>query len=157
MRDAIEAGEPDLGPLVDRIASRIGVRRLYRVAPVESDIPERAERRVPALAPPLGLTWDEGPRPTLVLDPPQPVEVVALLPDYPPKFFLWQGRRVRIARADGPERVHGEWWLTDDEVWLTRDYFRAECREGLRWWLFRASTRTEGLGLARWFLQGAFG
>lgn len=150
--------EPDLAPLVEAIAARIGARRLYRVAPVESDLPERSERRVPPLAPPLGLAWGGEPRPALLLDPPEPVEAVALLPDQPPRFFVWRGRRVDVARADGPERVHGEWWADEAEADLTRDYYRAECRAGLRYWLFRAGVGPEAGGPgARWFLQGAFG
>lgn len=153
-RDVDEAAEPELGTLIDRIANRIGSRRLYRVAPVESDIPERSERRVAALSPPLGLSWDEGPRPALVLNPPEPVEVIALLPDHPPRLFVWRGRRTPIARADGPERVHGEWWRADDEMWLVRDYFRVEGTDGMRYWLFRVGDGTTGM---RWYLQGAFG
>jgi protein ImuB len=154
LRDRAEEVEPELGPLVDRIANRIGARRLYRVVPVESDIPERTERRVAALSPAHCLSWSEGPRPALVLTPPEPVEVVALLPDHPPRFFIWRGRRTAIARADGPERVHGEWWRADDEIWLTRDYFRVEGTDGLRYWLFRAGDGTADM---RWYIQGAFG
>lgn len=154
---ADEDPSPDIAPLVDVIAGRIGARRLYRLAPVESDIPERSERQVSPLHPPLGRSWEDGPRPALFLPSPEPVEVLALLPDYPPRFFTWRARRIDVARADGPERVHGEWWLSDAEVWLTRDYFRVEGGDGLRYWLFRASTGPEGGGDARWFLQGAFG
>jgi protein ImuB len=53
----------DLAPLVDRIAGRIGDTRVYRMTPVESDIPERSARAVPALAPASGRSWDDGPRP----------------------------------------------------------------------------------------------
>ena len=154
VRDADAPPEAELGPLVDRIASRIGPRRLYRVAPVESDLPERAERRVAALSPPSGTSWHDGPRPALVLDPPEPVKVMALLPDHPPRLFVWRGRRMPIVRVDGPERVHGEWWRDDAETWLIRDYFRVEGEDGARYWLFRTG---EANGPARWFLHGAFG
>ncbi|WP_163831573.1 DUF4347 domain-containing protein, partial [Proteus mirabilis] len=36
---------------------------------------------------------------------------------------LASGRRLRIARADGPERVHGEWWRSEAEAGLVRDYY----------------------------------
>jgi protein ImuB len=152
--EANDAGEPepDLGVLVDQIANRIGGRRLYRLTPVESDLPERALRRVPALSTPIGASWPEGPRPARLFDPPQTVDVVALLPDHPPAAFTWQGRRRRIRHADGPERVYGEWWRSDGEIELVRDYFRAEDEHGQRFWLFRATDR-DGV---RWFLHGLF-
>jgi protein ImuB len=154
VRDVDEHGEPEISELVDRIVNRIGPKRLYRVVPVESDIPERSERRVPALSPALDVAWDERPRPALMLDPPEPVEVIALLPDHPPRVFIWRGQRTSIARADGPERVHGEWWRADEEMWLVRDYYRIESTDGLRYWLFRAGDGTTEM---RWFIQGAFG
>ena len=41
-------------------------------------------------------------------------------------------------RADGPERVFGEWWQRDAELVAVRDYFRVEDEAGERFWLFRA-------------------
>ena len=43
------------------------------------------------------------------MSPPQPIQVTAMLPDHPPAMFVWRGKRFRVARADGPERLHGEW------------------------------------------------
>lgn len=144
--------ESDLSELIDRIANRIGGRCLYRLAPVESDLPERALRRVPPLAPPVRVTWPEDPRPVRLLTPPEPVQVTALLPDHPPALFVWRGERRRVRIADGPERVYGEWWRENGEMDLMRDYFRIETEDGARYWLFRASDH-EG---ARWCLHGIF-
>ena len=46
------AGEasPDIAPLVDRLANRLGEAQIYRIAPVQSDVPERSVRRVSALS-----------------------------------------------------------------------------------------------------------
>ena len=81
-----EAPAPDVADLIDTLANRVGARRLYRVAPVESDVPERSVRRVAPLAPPTPATWLAGhwPRPARLLPPPEPIETVALLPDHPP-------------------------------------------------------------------------
>lgn len=152
LRPDEDGAEPDLGTLIDRIAGRIGARRIYRLTPVESDVPERGLRAVPALAPPAGRSWDAEPRPQRLFDPPQPIEAVALLPDHPPALFVWNGRRHRVVRADGPECVHGEWWLSDAEAHYVRDYFRVEDEDGQRLWLFRT---TSAAG-ARWFIQGVF-
>ena len=66
------------------------------------------------------------------------IETVALLPDHPPASFTWRGIRRRVRRADGPERVFGEWWKRDAELAAVRDYFRVEDEAGERYWLFRA-------------------
>lgn len=147
-----EAAERGLAVLVDRLVNRIGEHGVYRLTPVESDIPERSLRPVPAMSPPLGRSWNDGPRPSRMLNPPEPVEATALLPDHPPAVFTWRGRRRRVRRADGPERVHGEWWRADREVWLARDYFRVEDEDGQRYWLFRVTDAEQ----VRWFIQGVF-
>ena len=41
----------DVSVLVDRLVNRLGVRKVYRAAPVESDVPERSVRRVGPLEP----------------------------------------------------------------------------------------------------------
>lgn len=38
---------------------------------------------------------------------PETIEVMALLPDSPPRTFKWRGQRRRVLQADGPERVSG--------------------------------------------------
>src|SRR3546814_11789999 len=63
--------------------------------------------------------------------------VVALLTDPPPRRFVWRGQIYRVVAADGPERIHGEWWRNSREMWAVRDYFRVEADGGERVWLFR--------------------
>lgn len=152
----------DIAGLVDIIANRIGARRLYRIAPVESDVPERSVRRIAPLAPDDGAAWDatwpaRWPRPARLLARPEPVEVVALLPDHPPAFFTWRGERRRVRCADGPERIFGEWWKRDAERAAVRDYFQVEDMRGQRFWLFRSGDETQAAsGVGRWFLHGFF-
>jgi protein ImuB len=153
-----EAPALDVSGLIDTLANRIGEERLYRVVPVESDIPERAVKRVTALAPPTCATWPPNwPRPSRLLDPPERVETVALLPDHPPAFFTWRGRRRRVARADGPERIFGEWWKAKAETREVRDYFQVEDEGGERFWLYRAGDGEDPkTGSQTWFLHGIF-
>ena len=155
-----ETGAPaqDLAPLVDRLTNRLGSGRIYRIAPVESDVPERSARRMPALAPPVRTAWPADlPRPVRLLDPPQPVEAMALLPDHPPVAFTWHRVRHRVRRADGPERIAGEWWKRDGEMRSVRDYFRVEDEDGHRYWLFRRGDGDDPVtGDMRWFLHGFF-
>ncbi|MEO5338757.1 MAG: DNA polymerase Y family protein, partial [Magnetospirillum sp. WYHS-4] len=101
--------------------------------------------------------WPARPRPLHLLPWPEPVEAVAPLPDGPPALFRWRRHPHRVARAEGPERIGGEWWLADPGIpdGEVRDYYRVEDAEGRRFWLYRQ-------GLARpdtpprWFLHGFF-
>lgn len=147
------AAEADLGRLVDRLGARVGLRKVYRLAPVESLVPERMARRIPALTPPTGSGWPKTlPRPARLLDPPEEVVATALLPDHPPAFFVWRRVRHKIAKADGPERISPEWWNGDREA-ASRDYYRVEDERGARFWLFRDAPMAQG---GRWWLHGLF-
>jgi protein ImuB len=148
-----EAGaEVDVTQLVDTLRVRLGNERVFRLAPVESDVPERSARRIAATARSDGATWPQDlPRPARLLSPPEPVHAVAEIPDSPPRFFVWHKVRHRVARADGPERILGDWWLSDQEVGPQRDYYRVETKAGERFWLFRDASAGSG---GRWWLHG---
>ena len=133
----------NLAVLVDRLENRLGPGRVYRAAPIESDVPERSVRRVPALSPSRGRTWPCLARPVRLLDPPQPIETLSMLPDQPPVAFIWRRVRHRVRHADGPERIAGEWWRRDAEMRAVRDYWRIEDEAGRRFWLFRAGDGVE--------------
>ena len=134
-----EEPEADVSGLIDTLANRVGEQRLYRFAPVASDVPERSVARVAPTAPDTGEGWpDHWPRPARLLPHPEPIETVALLPDHPPVTFTWRGVRRRVKRADGPERVFGEWWKRDAELIAVRDYFQVEDEAGERFWIYRA-------------------
>jgi protein ImuB len=149
----------DVSGLIDILTNRVGEARLYRYAPVASDVPERSLRRVAAASPDIGDGWPtEWPRPSRLLAPPEPIETVALLPDHPPVNFVWRGIRRRVRRADGPERVFGEWWKRDAELIAVRDYFQVEDDAGERYWIFRAGDGEDAAtGSHKWFLHGIFG
>ena len=142
----------DLAALVDTLRLRLGEGRVYRLGPVESDLPERAVRRVGPLSAPSGALWPADlPRPARLLDAPEPVAAMAEIPDAPPLFFVWRGARHRITRADGPERILSEWWVADGEADRVRDYYRVETEAGERFWIFRdGPMEAEG----RWWLHG---
>jgi protein ImuB len=142
----------DLAGLIDRLEARLGPGRVLRQAPRESHLPERAARRMPALAQDKSAPWRRGrPRPLRLFAHPEAVEAVALLPDHPPACFRWRRVRHRVVRAEGPERIAPEWWLDDpDRAGApARDYFRVEDEAGRRYWLYRAG--------GRWFIHGLFG
>ena len=152
----LEEPAPDLAGLIDTLANRVGHRAVYRIVPVPSDVPERSVRRNPALAEDTGSGWPgHWPRPARLLPRPEPIETMALLPDHPPNWISWRGVRRRVRRADGPERVFGEWWKRDAELIAVRDYFRIEDDAGERFWIFRAGDGEDvATGSHRWFLHG---
>ncbi|MBB2176872.1 DNA polymerase Y family protein [Gluconacetobacter johannae] len=152
--------EADLSVLVDRLSNRLGPERVFRLAPVATHVPERRQRRVPADRAGGGGTWSaDWPRPIRLLPAPEPVRVTALLPDHPPRAFIWRRSRHEVVRADGPERILGEWWrpATDADNDRVREYWTVEDRDGRRFWLFR---RGDGQhvwsGDQGWFLHGFF-
>jgi protein ImuB len=147
-----------LAPLIDTLQNRLGDRRLWRSVPVESDVPERSVARQPPLDPGSASSWPAAlPRPVRLFDPPQMVRVLAALPDHPPNSFIWRRHRHLVRRADGPERIAGEWWRRDSEIWAVRDYFRLEDETGRRFWVFRrGDPADERSGTLEWFLHGLF-
>jgi len=154
-----EEPEADISHLIDTLANRIGEQRLYRCAAVESDMPERSVQKIAAVAPDTGETWSGlWPRPARLLERPEPIETLAVLPDHPPVSFTWRGIRRRVTCADGPERVFAEWWKHDAELIAVRDYFQVEDEAGERFWIFRAGDGEDAAtGSQRWFLHGIFG
>jgi protein ImuB len=89
---------------------------------------------------------------------PEQIEVIALLPDHPPASITWRGKRRKVKRADGPERVFGEWWKRDSELEAVRDYFVVEDEGGERFWIFRSGDGVDSeTGSHRWLMHGIFG
>jgi len=156
---AILAGDSqvrDLSRLVDVVAGRIGPKAVFRVAPVESHVPERAVTRSDPVA--LPGTWPKWQRPVRLFARPEPLfQVIALLPDQPPRRFEWRGRPYKVVAGDGPERIHGEWWRRDGEIWAVRDYYRVEEEQGGRYWVFRQGDGMESdTGDLSWWMHGVF-
>lgn len=147
----------DLAPAVDQLTGRAGEGAVFRLGLEQSDVPERAVRRLAPLVDPEG--WPVWKRPVRILRQPELLtHVVALLPDHPPRRFTWRGKAYRVMAGDGPERIHGEWWRTDRELWAIRDYFRVEVEGGQRFWLFRRGDGVEAeTGDLSWHLHGFFG
>lgn len=147
----------DLAPLVDQMTARAGEAALFRLSSHESDVPERATTRITPLKTPTG--WPSWKRPVRLLRRPELLtNVVALMPDHPPRRFTWRRQDYRVVAGDGPERIHGEWWRTGREKWATRDYFRVEAEGGQRFWLFRRGDGVDAdTGDLSWHMHGLFG
>ena len=129
-----DVGQVTYGQLTDAVR---------RFASGNSHIPECAGFTVPAAHPLLPLAHHapvsgEPPlRPLHLMDPPQIVQVIAEVPDGPPRRFRWRRQVHDITAYEGPERLSAEWWKRRDGAGLTRDYYRVEDHAGRRFWLFR--------------------
>ena len=152
------SGKPDskseqIAELLDNIAARVGANNIHRYLPQERYLPEGVAKNTSDLTDNPGSDWrDDKPRPLQLLQPPEPIEAMALTPDYPPKQFIYRKERHVIASADGPERIECEWW---EQPQGYRDYFIVEDEDGKRYWIF--STPDEHPGQpSNWYLHGYF-
>ncbi len=163
--DGDRAQSADLAALLDRLAVRAGGHRFRRLAPRDTHMPERVTRLVPVAAPDLPdwgapLSGEPPLRPLTLLDPPERVEVMAQVPDGPPRQFRWRGAPYRIVAQEGPERIAPEWWRHPqghaDRPGLTRDYYRVEDEGGHRFWLFRHGLYERETDRPDWYVHGLF-
>ena len=158
-----EAEDDDFAALVDRLSVRLGADHVLRLVPCDRHLPERAQATEPALAATRRawpLAGERPPRPLLLFDPPQPVQVIAGVPDGPPQRFRWDGHLHEVRLAEGPERIGAEWWRKrgghlPGGAGATRDYYRIEDAQGRRYWVFRMGLFDE-VPDPRWFLHGLF-
>jgi protein ImuB len=95
-------------------------------------------------------------RPLTLFVNPQPIEVLAEVPDSPPLRFRWRRMLHEVTRAEGPERIAPEWWRDAAPAPATRDYYRIEDQAGHRFWIFREGLYEDRNTQPRWFLHGLF-
>jgi protein ImuB len=169
--DANVHDNDELAALIDRIAARIGGKRVVVHLPQDTHIPERAVLAAPAqhhLAAAAQAVWPERAesepplRPLRLFERPEPIKVIAEVPDGPPARFQWRRATHTVMRVEGPERLAMEWWRPQGEI-LTRDYFRVEDQTGLRFWLYRdglydreIEQREGEIVQPNWFMHGLF-
>ncbi|MGD9815087.1 MAG: DNA polymerase Y family protein [Hyphomonadaceae bacterium] len=128
-------------------------------APVVKTKPHVAQMEAPAgLTPSVALRATDPPsrgsvqrRPIRLFAPAQPIEVMASVPDGPPIRFRWRRVMREVVRAEGPERISGDWRRCE----ITRDYYRVEDKQGRRYWLYREGLYGEDTP-PRWFVHGVF-
>jgi protein ImuB len=180
--------------LLDRLSNRLGASAITVLSPRHSHLPERAETRLAALpslrvlekvkagdgrrlkadaaAPVYEPAWPyecKGPRrPPFLLPRPEPIAVIAEVPDGPPARFTWRRVERRVARAEGPERLAPEWWRhlrdeTGTKPARPRDYYMIEDETGAAYWVFRHGLYgreddegSEDAAPPSWFLHGLF-
>ena len=89
-------------------------------------------------------------RPSHLLATPEEITTISMLPDKPPSFIQWRGKKLKILTGIGPERISPEWWGGNlaKEAGVTRDYFKVQDECGRWLWVFRDQTTHT------WFLHG---
>ena len=168
------AGPPDaaarfVARLADRLAARFGREQVMTVSIADAHLPEQAAiltsrqdsartRDGPMLAP-FEVAFDgAGPlRPLRLFEPPEPVEIMAMVPDGPPLRLRWRRRSLAITAAEGPERIAASWWVAGAAKGPsdTRDYYRVVDETGRRLWIFRDGL-FGGPRAPRWYVHGLF-
>jgi protein ImuB len=152
------ASAEKIAVLVDVLSARLGPQRVLRPRLIETHAPERAAGWRAALQNKKVETKAKPPRdgvmrrPLTLFTRPQPIETIAAVPDGPPIRFRWRRVLREVARAEGPERISGDWLGGEP----TRDYYRVEDKDGRRYWLYREGLYGEGEEQPRWFVHGLF-
>jgi protein ImuB len=174
---AVEEGQASsekIAALVDVLSARLGPKRVLRPKFNEVHQPEKAGAWRAALTSLLEEAAAERPsatlraialpskesaprdsvprRPLTLFSRAQPIEAIATVPDGPPIRFRWRRMLREVVRAEGPERISGDWLGGAP----TRDYYRVEDKDGRRYWLYREGLYGEGDEAPRWFVQGLF-
>jgi len=166
--------EADTAQLIDRVSNRLGAERVFRLVPYESHIPERAEVRIPALMAKdprekqgaerskVSHISTTSLRPPLLLAIPEPITVLAEVPEGAPARFTWRRVTHTVVKAEGPERIEPEWWRMLGPLARPpgpRDYYRIEDDRGGRYWVFREGLydRDPEAGPPVWYMHGLFG
>ena len=132
-----------MAALIDRLSARLGEDSVRVATPSRAGCPSGPNAGGPAR--PSAASRGRTPatrgraRPILLLDPPEPVEATAELPDGTPAQFTWR-RVLRVSPRRRPRASvarNGGGPRPDDRLARTRDYYRIEDDQGLRYWLFR--------------------
>ena len=158
--------EAEVAALVDRLSTRLGRNRVRRLIAQDTHIPEQMQLALPAVEAgqpaaqwPNPIHGEPPMRPLHLFDPPQPIDVIAEVPDGPPHRFRWRRKFHEVRRFEGPERIASEWWKRKDgaidRAGLTRDYYRVEDARGRRFWVFRHGLYEEKPD-PKWYLHGLF-
>jgi len=153
-----QASAEKIAGIVDVLSARLGAKRVLRPRLSETHQPEKAGGWSAGLGTPPVETLTKPPsdsvmrRPISLFARPQQIETLASVPDGPPIRFRWRRVLREVARAEGPERISGDWLGGA----LTRDYYRVEDKEGRRYWLYREGFYGESDEAPRWFVHGLF-
>lgn len=144
--------DKELAELIDRISSKLPDAQIRRYLPAAHYWPEECLQVTTSLTEGPITDWPQKPRPVELLAVPEPIEVTAPIPDYPPMLFRYKGSLHTIKKADGPERIERAWWM---DAGKHRDYYSVEDEQGRRYWVFRLG-HYDNEQSPGWFIHGFF-
>lgn len=155
--DAGAASPETVSSVADILTSRLGAKRVVRPQVKEEHAPERAsawysalqERETKSVKPPADAVQR---RPVRLFSPGQKIDVMASVPDGPPIRFRWRRVMREVVRAEGPERIAGDWQNREK----SRDYYRVEDKQGRRYWLYREGFYGDIEKPPIWYVHGLF-
>ncbi len=139
-----------LAPVLDILRTRLPATRIGTVAAGRSHIPEQAMRMntleitAGLIPPPDGFITTQ--RPSLLLDPPEPVQVITGGAENAPGHIQWRGHIYTCQQVIGPERLTTAWWTGAAAV--TRDYFAVLDQTGQWLWVFHE------METGQWWVHG---
>lgn len=145
--------------LMNTFSVRLGRSRVLTASFTRSYLPERSFAYSSALCDDTGSFVSEPiapytlrERPSVLLSQPERVQTIAMLPDKPPSYILWRGKKIKIITGLGPERIAPEWWASSVERahFAERDYFKVQDSSGRWLWVYREQQSLE------WFLHGVW-
>ena len=145
--------------LVDLLSGRLGRDHVVACDAVDTHVPEKAFRWLPAIeasgtAPDDAaavLTTPPVDRPSVLLDRVRPIDVTLVRPEGPVLVVHQAGGR-RVLTTIGPERIDPRWWLSPPgRSPPERDYYKLQLEDGRWLWVFREHSG------GRWFLHGVWG
>ncbi|MEZ6022884.1 MAG: hypothetical protein R3C16_05605 [Hyphomonadaceae bacterium] len=153
------ASAEQIAAMVDMLSARLGAARVLRPKLTEVHLPERAggwksalnERSSSGKERARAAADNVARRPLTLFSRAQPIEALATVPDGPPIRFRWRRVLREVVRAEGPERISGDWLGGAP----TRDYYRVEDKDGRRYWLYREGLYGEDAD-PRWYVHGLF-
>lgn len=152
--DSLQKASPDderaYGELINVFTARLGANQIRKALLKESYIPERSFELVQIdKFTPQSSSHFIADRPSLLLSPPEPAQAIAMLPDKPPSWLQWRGKKLKLLKGSGPERILEEWWREGLPKALSgRDYFKVQDETGRWLWVFRESETLN------WFVHG---
>jgi nucleotidyltransferase/DNA polymerase involved in DNA repair len=162
--------------LLSRLSEKMGPEARFQVRPVERHLPEKAwapcepkfttKEDTVRTEIPAGIT----PEPQLEIFATRPTRLLRepLTLEHDEGWLRWPevdgipGRRKRILRWFGPERICEGWWESETpEQEPQRDYFRAVCQGGIQIWGYfetphSSSSEDSSQAPQRFHLQGYF-
>ncbi len=154
--------------LLNNFSLRLGKERVSFAKIHNSHIPERSysyesllhqvskkaltEKRIDAQITESPPSYTLHERPTRIYSSPERISTIAMLPDKPPSFIIWRGKKYKIISGIGPERIAPEWWIEHLSApsFSERDYFKIQDEFGRWLWVYREQ------GTMEWYLHGAW-